>query len=270
MTIKCEFLNKEYASKEDRLKDIISNKHDLLAMKKASFKCSDGLSFNSSSNSVEKSENSTKRLEIGDTIKVVINTTNYLDSHMDVHLDGIWNKSAKEQNGKTYHVVDHNLSLGSIVGYPKDVNISIERMSWKELGYDFIGDTEALVFATKLTDKSNMDAFKAYRDSEPIQHSIRMEYVNIQLAVNDPEDKDGYKLYVETLPKIVNREKAVEYGFFFVVNEAKISKEGSTVPFGSNDITPYLGFSTQKDEPIITHTYEPIDFLGMCKKVKFK
>lgn len=263
-----KILNKSFETKEEMLKEIIANKSDLISMKKASYKMSDSIST-SVTKSVEKSELNTSTLKIGDVVSNVINTTNYMDSHDDVHMKGIWNKSAKEQNGKIYHVVDHEIKIGSVVGYPKDVNIRIEEMAWKELGYNYQGTTQALIFDTTITDKTNKDIFLAYRDNDPIQHSIRMEYVDIQMAIDDPELKEEYKLFKEVLPLIANKDKAESQGYFFVVREAKISREGSSVLLGSNDITPYLGFTSKVEPTIVTQTSEPIDFVAMCKQVKF-
>ena len=38
---------------------------------------------------------------------IAVNTTNILDSHGDLHVKGLWNKSVKDQQGKNYLVTDH-------------------------------------------------------------------------------------------------------------------------------------------------------------------
>lgn len=266
--IYCKALNKKFDSKEEMIKELVENKADIISVKKAAIKMSDGVSC-TIGNDIRKGSGSKGVLKIGDIISNAINTTNYLDSHDDVHLPGIWNKSAKEQNGKTYHVADHELRIGQVVGYPKDVSIRLENMPWKALGYNYEGETQALIFDTKITDKTNNDIFLAYRDNDPVQHSIRMEYVDINLAVDNEEYKEEYLLFKETLPLIANRAKAEKQGYFFVVKEAKISKEGSTVLFGSNDITPYLGFTPASEPAKATRKQEPINFVEMCKQIKF-
>lgn len=265
--IHCKELNQSFDSKAEMLKALYASKDDVLAVKKAAIKHSDGVSI-IIKDSAKKSESNT--LKIGDTIRTVINTTNVLDSHSDVHINGIWTKSVQEQQGKIYHAIDHSVRVGNLVGFPKDVSVSVIDTTWKELGYDYEGTTQALVFDTKITDKTNADIFKAYRDNEPLQHSISMMYDDIKLAINDPEAKAEYSLFHSVLPDIVNKEQALEDGFFFVVSRAKIHKEGSTVLFGSNSLTPSLGIITQSKEPSQdTPKIEPIDFVGMCKAVKF-
>jgi translation elongation factor EF-Tu-like GTPase len=67
-----------------------------------------------------------------------------------------------------------------------------------------------------------------------------MQYLKVDLAINDEgEDyKDEYKTWLEIYPKIANKERADDAGYFFAVRELKIVNEGSMVLFGSNDATP--------------------------------
>lgn len=244
-----ELKDQQFATTAEMIKALVANKGAIIALKKSAMKTTDAVAFTSRPVIAIKSADGTfqvKQLSIGDTLPVVINTTNYLDSHNDVHLAGIWNKSAKDQDGHTYHVINHDLNLGSIVGYPKDVRIEIRPMKWQDLGVQVDGDTEALIFHTKMTEKTNTDAFLAYRDGEDVQHSIRMAYVDLFLAVNDPEMKEEYANFQKYLPQIMNKDKALEQGYFWGVPEAKISKEGSTVLFGSNDMTPALNIQENK------------------------
>ena len=260
--IRCKELDMEFETKSEMIKALVANKNEIAALKKSTIKRTMEVSFLLRQITQKSFADGGQMLAIGDTIPVVINTTMYYDHHKDVHIDGIWNKSAREQTGKTYHVINHDLKLGSIVGYPKDVRIEVRVMTWRELGYDAEGTTEALIFHTKMTDKTNEDAFKAYRDGEPVQHSIRMEYVSLALAVDDPEMKEEYALYQKYLPLIANRSEVEEDGYFWAVFEAKISKEGSTVLFGSNDITPSLNTGSkstnqQPGQPTIEQPQTP-------------
>jgi len=242
----CKELNKEFADKKQMFAALKMNKDEIIALKKQAVKTSDGISLLVKGDTVKTEAG--KKLEIGDTIKVVINTTNFLDSHNDLHVDGIWGKSVSEQQGNIFHVINHELALGYIVGYKGDVVMEIASYPWRYLGYDADGVTQALVFNTKMTDKTNKDAFMAYRDGESLQHSVRMSYVSIELAINSEDEyyKDEFATYLKYLPNIVNKEIAEERGYFWVVKEAKISKEGSTVLFGSNEVTPALGINSKE------------------------
>lgn len=265
------FKDRTFSDKKELFKELVANKDSLIALKKSTIKETDSIvAFNKEY--VSKSIQQGKELEIGDTIKMVINTTGYLDSHEDVHIKGNWNKTASEQTGKTYHIINHDLAIGSIIGYPRDVQVVVEQKSWRDLGYNSDGITDALVFKTKTTDKTNIDAFKAFRDNEPVQGSIRMSYGKIVLCINDPEFKEEYSNYLKYSQEVVNKEKLDELGFFWAVIEAKIEKEGSTLLFGSNDITPYMGIETTPSEPPFGTHKEPIEVFDVSvaiKKVNF-
>lgn len=262
----CKELNRSFATKEEMIKALIESKAEVIALKKSAIKEADAIAHVLRSNIALKDGTTNEPLKVGDTIKVAINTIGFLDSHNDVHIAGIWNKSAKEQSGKTYHIINHNLSLGNIVGYPKDVSIEVATLSWSELGKSYAGTTEVLIFNTTITDKTNPDAFKAYRDGEDLQHSVRMEYVMLHLCIDDPETKECFANWMKFYPQVVNQEVADERGYFWAVTEAKISKEGSTVLFGSNEVTPLLGHST-KDEPLPGTQTEPQPAFDVCDAI---
>lgn len=268
--IYCKHLDKHFTDKKAMLTELWERKDEIMSLKKATIKKTDGCGHFIVAKSVQKEAEEGRKLQFGDVVTNVINTTNYLDSHDDVHLPGIWDKSVQEQNGKTFHVVDHDLKVGSVVSYPGDTKLEVRRMPWRELGLDVDGLPDALLFHSTMTDKTNADAFKAYRDNAPVQHSIRMQYVRLSLAVNDPDNKEAYAIWQQYLPSIINREKAEEQGYFFAIHEAKIYKEGSTVLFGSNDMTPSLGFkdNTQHQPQKSTEKEPSFDFVAMCKDFK--
>lgn len=246
--IYCKDLDREFATKRDMFIALKENKDTIIGIKKSAVKFSDPISFTAKDISATKAEKSDSTVKIGDFIYPVINTTNYLDSHGDVHLDGIWNKSLTEQNGKVYYIINHELEIGKVISYPKDVTPMVMDMSWKELGLPYEGTTQALVFKARLTDKSNPDALKAIIDKEALENSIRMMYVSMKLCIdsNDEELKEEKKDFYNYLPIIANKETVIERGYYWAITEAKIFKEGSAVLFGSNDATPIL-YNLDKD-----------------------
>ena len=81
-----------------------------------------------------------------------------------------------------------------------------------------------------------------------------MRYVKIDLAMNsespaDAKEKAAWDKYIN---KIVNKEKAIEQGYFWAVTEAKVI-EGSAVPLGSNFATPTISVG----EPVKATPIEP-------------
>jgi hypothetical protein len=237
----CKELNRTFETQAKMFAALLSEKQTIISLKKAAIKTTDSVQFGFvKGTTAVKSE--AKDLDYGDYIYPVINTTNYLDSHNDMHLNGIWDKSAKEQNGKIYYAANHKLELGSIISYPKEVEIILRKMKWQELGKDYPGETEALIFKAQLTEKSQRDAYLAFKAGEDIQQSVRMEYVNIDLAVDskDKEFKHEKALFDKLVKVMANPETAAQRGYFWAVSEAKIYKEGSAVLFGSNDATTTL------------------------------
>jgi len=249
-----ELVGKTFLTKAEMFRALVRNKQTIMDAKKATIKFSDPVIYFAPPGEETTKGEKPKDLALGDYIYPVINTINYLDSHGDVHLEGIWDKSATEQSGKTYYIVNHDLSIGKVISYPKEVEIMVKNMAWKDLGKEYEGTTQALIFKSKLTDKSNEDAVKAFQAGEDIQNSIRMLYVNFDLAVNTEDKTMGkYKSNWEKIyPKIANKEAADELGYFWAVSEAKIYKEGSAVLFGSNDATPVRYDEPKHIEPVQT------------------
>lgn len=242
----CKELNKSFKDKKDMFLVLKQSKEQLIAAKKAVIKCSDPVLFNlgvamPGAEVVAKEFGTPKEVNFGDYVYPVINTINYLDSHKDVHVWGLWDKSAKDQNGKVYYIINHDLAIGKVISYPKEVDIMIKEIKWSELGRNYAGKTQALIFKAKLTDKSNDDAYKTIKGGEEIQNSIRMMYVRLAIAINSGSEdfKEEKRVWDKYSPDVVNKE-ALEDGYFWAVLEAKIYLEGSAVLFGSNDVTPVM------------------------------
>ena len=240
--IVCKELNKEYESKEEMYKALVENKSSIIAQKKMQTKEADTVSF-VVNNNVSKADpiiSDTSKI----SAKLVINTTNVMDSHSDVHLKGIWNKSLKEQRN-LYLLQEHQMKFDKIIS--DEVKASAELMTFKELGSNLKGDTEALIFDVGI-DKRNAFMFGQYAKGYVKNHSVGMRYVKIEMAINSEdkwsiEEKEVWDKYID---EIANKEQAETQGYFFAVSEAKII-EGSAVPIGSNTITPTLNTEAVKD-----------------------
>lgn len=254
-----EFPNKEFNSKEDLFKALIENKKELVSIKKSTTKNADSVSFGYLDTSIkidtnkEDVENQLKNPETLN-VKVVINTTNFLDSHNDLHVDGIWNKSIKD-NVTFLHLQEHERDFNKVItdtakGY-------VQSIAWKKLGLPYEGKTEALIFESTIDKKRNEFMLNQYANGWVKNHSVGMRYVQLELAINTEAeyDKEYKKLWDEFYPSIANKEVADERGYFWVVKEAKII-EGSAVVMGSNSATPTIEVKdieavndTSKDEP---------------------
>jgi len=236
-----EFPNQQFETKAELFEALKSNKKTLIATKKSSEKRADAVSYGYietvSKNNIDKAIASA---DLPDTldVKVVINTTNFLDSHGDVHVKGIWNKSVADN--KTFlHLQEHERDFDKVIS--DSAKGYVQSMTWKQLGLPYEGKTEALIFESTIERLRNGFMLKQYANGWVKNHSVGMRYVQLELAINSEADYDKeYKqLWDEFYPSIANKEVADERGYFWVVKEAKIV-EGSAVVMGSNSATPTL------------------------------
>ena len=174
----------------------------------------------------------------GDELKraCVINTTNWLDSHGDVHIPGLWKKSLSENKG-LYLLQEHKMTFAGII--TDDVRATTKTLSWRSLGLDTDGNTEALIFNVAIPKDRNAEMYREYKANRVKNHSVGMRYVRIEMAINDADYKTEFAVWNKYIDTIANKEVAEEKGYFFAVLEAKVV-EGSAVPIGSNVITPTL------------------------------
>lgn len=182
-------------------------------------------------------------------VKAVINTTNVIDSHMDLHLPGIWNKTVKD-NPYAVHLKQHERIFESVISNKaKSYN---ERINFKDLGLtvDFV--TEANINQFLIERKKHSFMFDKYADGDVTQHSVGMMYVDYDIAWYDEDSKKEMDFFNEMKSLAINPEIADEAGYLWVVREAK-KREGSAVVFGSNSITPTL--YVKNYEPL-TSTYK--------------
>jgi len=244
-----EFPNKTFSTKEDLFFELKKNESKLIALKTSEvYKSHEKGQF--SFLNLDKSEDLTKGLYGAkpNCIYPIISTTNYMDSHKDVHFNGSMTKTAKEQNGKVVYALDHELKFDSIIAWQKDVNMFVRQIDWSLVGKNFTGKTEALIFEIEKDKISRKDVLAAIENKvSEFQNSIRMVYVKMVLGMNS-NDKDhaSNKAYYV----------AEECDHFWGVEELKIYKEGSlVVAGGSNDATSIYSKeieavdNTSKQEP---------------------
>lgn len=180
-------------------------------------------------------------------VKAIINTTNLMDSHMDVHLPGIWNKSLRE-NRNIMHMQEHGRKFTDVIATGDDLKASVKTFGWDKLGFEFEGKTEALVFDSKVKKDRNPLMFDQYKKGYVNNHSVGMQYVKIEMAINDKDYKEEFAAWNKYYPEIANKEVADQRGLFFAVREAKVI-EGSAVLNGSNYATPTLSVKEFEDQP---------------------
>jgi len=249
--IKCVlFPDREFTSKEELFKELKENEKRIIELKKASIQ-----------KSFEKGQLgliTLDKVDLTDTkfdiksgyVYPVISTTNYLDSHDDVHFKGCFDNTVKDQQGKVHYTSDHELKLDNIIAWKDDVKMFVKEITWSLVGKSYSGTTQALIFEIDETKIINPKALELIKAKKDVENSIRMRYIHIKLAINSTDE--GYienkAFYDAKINEIANKEVAIERGYFWGVEELGIYKEGSlVVAGGSNDATAII---YDKQEPL--------------------
>jgi len=169
-------------------------------------------------------------------VKTAINTTNVIDSHLDLHLPKIWNKTVTD-NPTTLHLESHTREFNKLLdANAKQYN---EKFKFSDYGIatDIVG--QANINEAVIKRKDNPVMFDAYVDGKVKMHSVGMLYVSLSFLYADEDDPVMMANYNEYRSKAINPEVADEYGYFWGIHEAK-KLEGSPVVLASNPYTPTI------------------------------
>lgn len=236
---------------------LLANKEALIAEKKAMpMKYTDTLShkaivkyFSSKTGATKDDNGNTEDPTDPNKLHVtaVANVFLYMDSQYDVLLPGCCKRTIKERKGKFVQLHDHIYKIDAKIGevtdvYTKDIQLS-------ELGVLKTGSVESLIFEFDAIKSYNEQIFNQYKAGKVDQYSIGLQYVSLDIAINDPDSPKEIEFWNKHINQIINRDAAIEAGFFFVVSEIKLL-ENSAVLFGANDLTMTLavaGKSVKKD-----------------------
>lgn len=241
----------EFQTKSDLHAYLKANKSKLIEQKKSMPIFSDAVSFGAMPVKAEYGfKANTAVNEDVDIlrVKVVANTANWIDSHFDMLLPDCWSKSIQERKGIIPHLHDHIHRIEAKIGEVVDIYSST--LSLTELGLSIQGSTQSLIFVTDIMKSYNEKVFNQYKLGKVKQHSIGLQYMKLELAINDESSEKEYDFWNKYYPQLINKEVADEYGFFWVVPEIRLI-ENSAVLFGSNELTPTLD-NNMKNEPLIS------------------
>jgi len=236
-----ELPGREFASKAEMFKAIVDNKASIILLKKSAIKNADGFSFGYidtiTDKEITKANEPINNPDLTETrVKIVINTTGLLDSHGDVHIKDLWKRSL-DHSSKKLHLQEHERAFDKVIS--DDADAYVKMVSWKSLGAEFEGNTQALIFESTVKASRNPEMFKQYKNGWVKNHSVGMRYIDLKICINSDERwaEEYKKNWDEYYPLVANKDAADEAGFFWAVTEAAIV-EGSAVVAGSNWVTP--------------------------------
>jgi hypothetical protein len=195
---------------------------------------------------IKSSDTANKELVIKDVdlsqriVTGFYNTAMYFDSDYDVLLKGSANKSITERGpdsnsvAKIKHLMFHDWTL--LPGKIKTLKEDTATVN----GQNVTG----IYFETKMADTTlGNDTVINYQEGVYDNHSIGFQYLDGEYI--DEEAKD----WQVWLNQLLNPADAEAAGFMFLWKEIKLF-EGSTVAFGANALTPYLGVKSQNKEAL--------------------
>ena len=171
---------------------------------------------------------------IGRTVTGFYNCFNFIDSDGDVLLPGCSKKSIKERGpnssavAKIKHALHHDLTQ-----LPGKILTLEERT---------VDGISGIYFETKMADTTiGNDTLKNYLEGIYDNHSIGFQYVQSEFMERDA------KGWAKAVQNLINPQDAENRGYMWLVKEIMLY-EGSTVAFGANQLTPFLGVkSNNKD-----------------------
>lgn len=245
-----QFPDKKFTDKMDQTRFIKEHLKDLKGLKMSEYKTKSEPVISQSLVSKEFIpiiENITSDII---EVKSVINTTNIIDSHRDLHMPKIWNKTVSD-NPFSHHLKQHENKFESVISNKaKSYN---ENSNFNKLGLNVDFKTVSNINEFTLSRSKMPFMFDTYVAGDVKQHSVGMMYVDLDIAYYDEDSQKEMDFFEEMKANAVNPEVADEFGYLWIVYEAK-KREGSAVVFGSNSVTPTLSIknfepqtSTQKD-----------------------
>lgn len=255
-------VKKEFANNDELFAYVKSNLTQIIDAKKVEqYSCNKGQSVTCKVLNGTKLMVAEKAIAVDDNYwYIAVNSTRVLDSHDDLHMDGLWNTTVKDQQQKNYLVADHSLTIDSTIVKKEHIEMFVANVAFEALGYNYKGDTQVLVYKFPKTQVIHDKARYWLESGDEIQASVRMRYVTIEFALdsNSPEDEVFKKRYVEYIGKIANRQDFDYIPYFFIVKEAINQRESSLVLFGSNHVTGNIINTSAdaeqevKDDPSLT------------------
>jgi len=254
--IKSHYLpNKEFATKEELFLALKENLDVIIDAKKSVQKsCDKNASVICRPLDISKFDNEQqKSLNIDDNFYyIVVNTTKILDSHDDVHIDGLWKKTINEKQYKNYLVTDHELEILNTVVRKEYVEILTIKLPFATLGYSYAGNTEALVYKVPKNQVKNELVKDWLESGDAIQGSVRMKYIKFLFCIdsNAPEDAEFKKNYDNYIDTIANKSDFDYIPYFFAILEASNEQEASLVIRGSNHVTGNYNTTRNQEEKI--------------------
>ena len=164
------------------------------------------------------------------------NSYNFFDSDQDILVLGAAKKSIEERGpmsnavAKIKHALNHDLT--TLVG------------KLQVLEEKTVNGITGIYFESKIANTTlGNDTLINYKEGVYDNHSIGFKYNQIDRI----EREKNAVQWNNILSHLINPQDAEKYGFLYLVKEINLY-EGSTVAFGANTLTPFLGVKSGNKE----------------------
>ena len=248
--IKCiEFPNKTFATKEEMFDALVKNQDKIIDIKKAQLKHSIGIAIANIADEAVKGIHGAKE----DCVYAIVSTTNFYDSHKDVHFPKCFDKTVKDQQGTVHYALDHDLKWDSIVVWKENIRMFVSKLDWASVGKEYNGKTEALILELPKDKFKRKDVLESIIKKESdFENSVRMIYIKLNLGVNsdNPEHKSQKEYYEKRKSEIANFDEVEKDGYFWGVEELRIYKEASLVVAGGSNSATSIFTKENTEEPL--------------------
>lgn len=198
-----------------------------------------------------------------DTTKRVVtgfyNTYNFVDSQGDILMPGCADKTITERGpnssavAKIKHALNHNITQlpGKII-------------TLKEAT---INGLTGIYFETRMADTTlGNDTLKNYLEQVYDNHSIGFRYMDYQYIERGAHGNSKMSdLWKQVEDSCINPDDLAKLDSVILVKEIKMF-EGSTVAFGANELTPYLGVKSGNKEAYALMLFDRINNLERVLK----
>lgn len=196
--------------------------------------------------------------------QLAINTTNLFDAHSDVHIPEIWDDSLKGNQDEVL-LQEHVMRFANLIAEYENVKVFVKMMTWSELGFPYLGNTQVLIYEVKIEKSLNPFMHGKYAMGLVRQHSVGMRYVNLSLCVNDSDYGANYDAWKKYFPMVANASTAELNGYFWAVTKAN-HIEGSAVVKGSNFATPVISIKAVSEKQAVKEIEQEINYKNLEDK----
>lgn len=251
----------KFEDKKALFAHLVENKKELIKTKKSLPVNSDN--FSCSPNFVKSNTTVTKGKEDKVESKIIGNLANWFDYHQDVMLPNSWKKSISER--EIYILKDHGRSVTDIIA--DTIKVESEIINLKDIGVlSDVKSSQALVATIEPKREYDEKVYELYKSGRIKEHSIGLQYIQMELAINDKEFDEEFVTWSKYYDQIINKEELNKFGYFWAIKEAKIL-EISAVLFGANPMTPTIETTvTETDKSLLKHLEDQNKFYNLLIK----